>query len=712
MKIKIKFLLCAVACMAGVFPTVGQVLVETLSEGIYKLSVGKDSYTPFDLLADSSALSRNRGIASKPLPFDLSAIEISRSERGMQIAIPLGDREQLYGFGLQIGSFGQRGLKKRPVVNDYPLNNLGYTHAPQPFYVSTAGYGIVVNTSRYTTFLCGTGERKQKRTSADGAYKIGLSTDELYANREAGNYVYVDIEGARGIEIFVLQGDRLTDVMQRYNLLSGGGCLPPMWGLGLKYRVKSDFTATQVESLARYFREQRIPCDVIGLEPGWQTHAYSCSYVWDKGRFPRPEALLDTLHAQGYRVNLWEHAYVHELSPLYAPLYDHTGDFRVWQGLVPDFLDPEAVRLFAGYHQSLLDSGVDGFKLDECDNSNIGRGDSNWGFPDMTRFGSGIDGEQMHQLYGSLYLRVLSDLYRQNNRRSYFDYRSSGLFMSSYPSTLYSDTYNREEYAQMVANSGFSGLLWSPELRESASETELLRRLQLVLMSAQSVVNGWYLNMSPWLQYDVKLNTDSVRVASHEFLESTVRSLVETRMQLVPYLYSAFYDYFLSSVPPFRALVADYSLDEQTFGIDDQFLIGRELMAAPVTDDTQVRMVYFPEGEWYDLYTHEKYEGNRSYTLALPLDRLPLFVKGGAVVPLARPVQQVSGSTCFEVECLVFGDAPRSFSLYEDDGETCDYRNGRWGRVELSVDRRGKGRVKKENCRWNRYRIENWTFIK
>ena len=204
-------------------------------------------------------------------------------------------------------------------------------------------------------------------------------------------------------------------------------------------------------------------------------------------------------------------------------------------------------------------------------------------------------------------------------------YRSRGQGWYSYPSTLYSDTYNREEYAQMVANSGFSGLLWSPELRESASETELLRRLQLVLMSAQSVVNGWYLNMSPWLQYDVKLNTDSVRVASHEFLESTVRSLVEMRMQLVPYLYSAFYDYFLSGVPPFRALVADYSLDEQTFGIDDRFLIGRELMAAPVTDDTQVRMVYFPEGEWYDLYTHEKYEGNRSYTLALPLDRLPLL---------------------------------------------------------------------------------------
>lgn len=411
-------------------------------------------------------------------------------------------------------------------------------------------------------------------------------------------------------------------------------------------------------------------------------------------------------------VNLWEHAYVHETSPLYASLYNLSGNFLVWGGLVPDFVDHKAVELFTDYHQTLLDDGVDGFKLDECDNSNIGTGDSNWGFPDLTEFGSGIDGEQMHQLYGSLYLRSLCDLYKKNNRRSYFDYRSSGLFMSSYPATLYSDTYDRKQYVEMIANSGFSGLLWSPELRESGSETELLQRLQLVLLSAQAVVNGWYLDMPPWLQYKVDLNADSIKVDSHVFLENTVRSLVEMRMQLIPYLYAAFYDYYLWGIPPFRALVSDYSYDQECFAVSDQFLIGRELMAAPVIDNGSVREVYFPEGEWYDLYTHEKYIGNRTYTIELSLHCLPLFVKSGAILPLAKPVQQISGTTQFELECLVFGVSPRSFTLYEDDGLTFDYLKGEWSTMVLSVDRRGEGQVKKNGSRWNRYRIQNWKFIK
>ena len=686
------------------------VKTDSISDGIYKLSVGKDTFNPFDLMSDSSALSRNKGIPSKPLPFSLSDVKIRKTKRGIHIAVPLGQQEQLYGFGLQIGSFQQRGLKKRPIVNDYPLNNLGYAHAPQPFYVSTAGYGVVVNTSRHTTFLCGTNGLKKESAKLEDT-EIRLNTDDLYTDRAAEGYVFVDIEGASGVEVFILQGNDITNVMQRYNLLSGGGCLPPIWGLGLKYRVKSDFTANQVLDIARYFRKSSIPCDVIGLEPGWQTHAYSCSYVWDNGRFPRPKEMTDSLHDDGFRVNLWEHAYVNPASPLYEPLRAHSGNFLVWDGLVPDFLDSTAVNLYAGHHRRLLDDGVDGFKLDECDNSNIGKGDSNWGFPDMTEFGSGIDGEQMHQLFGSLYLRTLADLYQSNNLRTYFDYRSSGLFMSSYPATLYSDTYNRKEYVEMVANSGFTGLLWSPELRESKSEAELLRRLQLVLLSSQAVVNGWYLNMPPWLQYDVNLNTAGVYAESARFLEATVRSLVEMRMSLIPYLYAAFYDYYLKGIPPFRALVADYSGDGQAYSVNTQFMIGRNLMAAPISDDNFVRTVYFPEGEWYDLNTHEKYSGNKSYTIEMPLDRLPLFVKSGTILPLAKPVQHVSPSTVFELHCVVFGENVQPYTLYADDGHTFDFKRGGYGTMVLSVDPKSKkGRVK-NNSPIRRYLVKDWTFV-
>lgn len=147
-----------------------------------------------------------------------------------------------------------------PIVNDNPLNDLGYTHAPQTFYVSTKGYGILVNTARYTTFLCGSNQkiRQNARSTEGNKNKIALKTEELYENRSSGNKVFIDIPGAKGIEVFVITGPTLKDVVKRYNLLSGGGCLPPMWGLGFKYRVKGDAVRDSVMRFARYFREERF----------------------------------------------------------------------------------------------------------------------------------------------------------------------------------------------------------------------------------------------------------------------------------------------------------------------------------------------------------------------------------------------------------------------------------------------------------------------
>lgn len=688
----------------------GQVLTEQISDGIYKVSLGKDSFTPFELVSQNNALSRNVGVPTKKAPFKLEDIQVVKDERGVKIAVPLGDEEKLYGFGLQIGSFEQRGLKKKPIVNDYPLNTLGYTHAPQPFYVSTAGYGIVVNTSRYTTFLCGTNNLKQKQdANTDVNAKIKFNTSELYENKSSGNYVFIDVEGAPGVEIFIITGENITNVVQRYNLLSGGGCLPPLWGLGLKYRVKSDFNESNVENIANYFRVNNIPCDVIGLEPGWQTHAYSCSFVWENNRFPDPKRMIKSLSNSGFRVNLWEHAYTHPSSPLYKSLYDYSGDFLVWNGIVPDFANAQASHIFADYHKIFLDIGISGFKLDECDNSNIGKGDANWGFPDITQFPSGIDGEKMHQLFGSLYLKSLHELYKQNNNRTYFDYRSSGLFTSSYAATLYSDTYDRKEYIEMVANSGFSGLLWSPELRESRSETELLRRLQLSLMSAQAVVNGWYLSIPPWLQYDVNLNNSGVGHEKANYLEDCVRSLVNMRISLIPYLYSAFYDYYLKGIPPFRALVSDYSDDFNVYSISNQFLIGNGLMATPLGDDMNIRIVYFPEGEWYDIYSNKKYKGKNTYTIEFALDKLPLFVKSGTILPMAEPIQNISEDTIFNITCHVFDDNPIPFTLYADDGISFDYEKGNYDKIELSVNK-NKGRVNTKIGK--RYKIKAWKFIK
>ncbi|MFD2148567.1 TIM-barrel domain-containing protein [Mucilaginibacter antarcticus] len=308
----------------------------------------------------------------------------------------------------------------------------------------------------------------------------------------------MDIPGAKGGDVFIFNGPTLKTALQRYNLFSGGGAMPAMWGLGLQYRMKADSKQQDVYNMVSYFRDNHIPCDVFGLEPKWQTTAYSCSYVWNPEYFNSPQELIDKMKAQGIKLNLWEHAYINPASPIFGALAGAAGDYKVWNGLVPDFAGKTASSIFADYHKkAFVDQGIASFKMDECDNSNLSEGGAVWAFPDQTQFPSGIDGEQMHQQFGTLYFQTMYSNYKKSNKRSYFNIRSLNGFASSYPVSLYSDTYVHQEYIRMISNSGFSGLLWSPEVRESASVTELCRRTQTAILSSQTVFNSWYLKARP-----------------------------------------------------------------------------------------------------------------------------------------------------------------------------------------------------------------------
>ena len=107
---------------------------------------------------------------------------------------------------------------------------------------------------------------------------------------------------------------------------------------------------------AAQFRSLALPCDILGLEPGWQSRSYSCSYVWSE-RFPHHREMLKKLTGQGFHVNLWEHAFVNPASPVHDSLVPYSGDYLVWNGLVPDFSLDEASDIFAGYHKELCDEG-------------------------------------------------------------------------------------------------------------------------------------------------------------------------------------------------------------------------------------------------------------------------------------------------------------------------------------------------------------------
>lgn len=694
-------------------PAFSQVKVVTAEAGVQRIFYGTpDKFTPY-LFCESKPLSTQLAALPKgTLPFSIGDIKITVNARGTVIEIPLGDSEQLYGLGMQIGSFNQRGLKKRPIVNDNPLNDLGYTHGPTTFYLSNKGYGILINTARYTTFYCGTTHKLNSGT--DGAKGGGSSVKELYKNNaKAGGYVTVDVPGAKGIDIFVFAGPDIKTAMQRYNLFSGGGALPAIWGLGVKYRVKSEFNQSQVDAMAAYFRNNHIPCDVLGLEPRWQTAAYSCSYVWNNALFPAPGLFVDSMAKQGFHINLWEHAFTSPQSPLFNQLKTKAGDYMVWNGLVPDFADSSARNIFAGYHQRVFaDSAISGFKLDECDNSNISEGSATWSFPELSTFPSGISGEQMHQLYGLLYQKTMFSIYKKLNHRTYLDVRASNDFASSYPASLYSDTYDHNEYIRMVVTSGFSGMLWSPEVRESQSITDLMRRSQTAVLSAQTLFNSWYLQNPPWLQINIDKNNKGQLMDSAQIIEGEMRKLLQFRMSLVPYLYSAFADYHFKGIPPFRALVMDYPNDKNTFNVYNEYMIGNGILAAPLTAGEAQRAVYLPAGTWYDFNTNKKFEGGQTYTIQPTISQLPIFIKAGTILPLAQPVEHIAPGTTFNITCYVYGDADTNATLFEDDGTTFNYEQGIYNQLYVSW-KNGQGTVsKKGSFNNNLYNITGWQVVK
>ena len=688
--------------------------IEKIAPGVWKVTYGiPEQFKPSEFKEIPAIESMKYLVDDDIPPFDLKSIKFSITKRGCIAELNMDESEQLYGFGLQNNTFQQRGLRKEIRVNSLSTGNVGFSHAPVPFYVSTNGYGVLVNSSRYVTFYSGT---MNKLTESDKIKEarnteIATSTIDLYKTLgKKSDKMLIEVPSEQGMEIYIFDGPTIRESIQRYNLFSGGGCMLPTWGLGVKYRGKGDYSDVKTQNLANYFRENNIPCDMFGLEPGWQTEAYSCSYVWNNSLFADPDRFVSQMDSMGFKLNLWEHAYVLPTSPDFEPLRNKSCDFSVWNGLVPDFVDPEARKIFGDYHEkTLVNKGIMAFKLDECDAADYKDAANQWSFPEISRFPSGIDGEQMHQLFGLLYQKSLLDVFNKQNKRTLFDLRSSQAFASPYTSSLYSDMYNHHEFVRMISNAGFSGLLWTPEIRESKSSADLIRRTQTGVLSAHLVFNSWYLNNPPWLQYDSTKNNRNIFLPDAKELESKVRKLLELRMSLIPYLYAAFADYHFKGIPPFRALVVDYPNDTQVYKIDDEYMIGDGLLAAPFLDGASTRSVYFPEGNWYDFNTDQKYKGKKWYDIQMTLDQIPLFVKEGTILPLAKPVQFVTRNTQFEITCHTYGDKCLPARLFEDDSYNMDYQNDKFNWITLDWNGKIGKSTTKGNYKGNCYKIIGWT---
>jgi alpha-D-xyloside xylohydrolase len=628
--------------------------------GVWRATLGMpERFTPVSsrmMAPNEPAFEKLPRVEAAPLP----EISGQRIERGYVVHLPLHAGEQIYGFGLQFLSFAQRGKKKVVRVNADPKVDTGDSNAPVPFYVTTEGIGVLVDTARYANFYLGDAHPKATNPASLAAQADAPNDTHTVKGVEAG-LITVEVPHAGGADVYLFAGPTMLDAVKRYNVFSGGGVTPPDWGLGLWYRLDAQASDQEALDLARELRASGIPCDVIGLEPGWQSHAYSCTFVWDKDRFPDPEAFLRSTGEMHYKVNLWEHAFTNPASPLFPVLEPHSGNYGVWGGLVPDFAGAPAREAFGAYHGSeFVDKGVSGFKLDECDNSDYTGG---WSFPECSSFPSGVDGEQMHSVFGLLYQKTLWDEYRQRRQPTYCLVRSSGALAAPYPFVLYSDLYDHRQYIRALVNSGFSGLLWCPEVRQAASEEDLIRRLQSVVFSPLAQVDCWYIKNPPWKQFDRQKNNAGQLLPDWQRLQARCREIIGWRMQLIPYLQAAFALYAQDGTPPFRALALDAPQAQRLLDVDDQYMVGDRMMVAPLFAGESGRNVVLPQGDWHDFWTGEPVQSDTEIFVPATTERIPAYVKSGSVFPWADVGLFAGAPETRRITVRVYGDGSLPFTL-------------------------------------------------
>jgi alpha-glucosidase (family GH31 glycosyl hydrolase) len=659
--------------------------------GIWKTTVG----TPekISLLKAASVNANEVALGALPkagFPISRSEIDIKQIDHKLYLRFPLNRDEKLFGLGLNFKTVNQRGRVLNLHVDHYGDSDDGRSHAPVPFYVSSEGYGVLVDAARYMTVYAGIGVRTDTKNPP---VLYNRNTDKNWEAQPYSDAVEFLVP-AEGADIYIFAGPTPMNVVQRYNLMNGGGCLPPKWGLGFTQRVPTLYNQEQILNEVADFEKHDFPLDFIGLEPGWQSMAYPCSFEWDRTRYPNPQKLINVLASKGIMTNLWMNPYVSPKGSLYEKIKDLSGSHTVWNGIVPDITLPETREILKDhFFTHLLNLGVGGFKIDEVDGHDF------WLWPDVATFPSGTTAEQVRQIYGLAFQRMTAGWFKEKNQRTYGLVRASNAGASSLPYVIYNDYYSHRDFITALVNSSFIGVLWTPEVRASKSAEEWIRRMQSVCFSPMAMLNAWADGTKPW---------------SFSEVEKAVRDVANLRMQLLPYIYSTFAQYHFEGIPPFRAM---YLVDGFAFSsssskvkldgtdnpyamsikqdINDQYMMGDNLIVAPMFEGMTSRKVYLPAGKWYDFYTGEFVGENQVIEVTPGLDKIPLFVRNGGIIPMI-PVHRHAPEAGQKLilELRHYGDAEGSFNLYDDDGRTFNYEKGEYSFTQLSVKKDKKGMLK------------------
>lgn len=517
--------------------------------------------------------------------------------------LTIGVGESIYGLGERFTSF----VKNGQTVDMW--NADGGTGTEQsykniPFYVSNNRYGLFVNSSNKVSFEVGSEKVSRVQFSNPG----------------------------ESLEYFVVGGETIKDVLKNYTNLVGKPGLPPTWsyGLWLSTSFLTDYDEETVNQFVDGMVERDIPLEVFHFDCLWMEEFEWVNFTWDPRMFPDPEGMLSRLKAKGLKICVWINPYVAQKSIMFDEgmekgyfLKRENGDVWQWdkwqagQAIV-DFTNPEATKWYVDKLEALIDMGVDSFKTDFGER-----------IPTDCVYFDGSDPDYMHNYYTQIYNAVVYQLLERKlgKNEAVLFARSATVGGQKFPVHWGGD--NTADYPSMAESLraglsfGLSGFgYWSHDIGgfESGCQPDIYKRwTQFGLLSSHSRYHGSWEYKVPWL-------------FGEEAVEVT-RKFTKLKLSLMPYLIAESNYTHETGVPMMRAMIIDFEQDLNTHTLDRQYMLGSNLLVAPIFNEEGIVQFYVPNGgTWTNYLTGELYLGGKWYTQKYDYFGLPLLARPNSII--------------------------------------------------------------------------------
>ena len=505
-------------------------------------------------------------------------------------------------------------------------------------------------------------------------------------SKKDNTLAYETISGRKTYQ--VIAADSWTDLIGSYTDLTGKQPLPPRWALGNFSSRFGYHSQEEVEKTIRKFEEDKIPVDAIILDLYWfgkTIQGTLGNFDWDKDKFPNPTKMISDLNAKGVKTVLITEPFVLTTSSKWQEAVDKkilatdktgkpfTYDFYFGNTGLIDIFKPEGKDWFWNIYKNLIHQGVGGLWGD------LGEPEV---FPSKAITAKG-KADEVHNVYGHNWAKLVAEGYQKD-------------FPNQRPFILMRSGYSGSQRFGMIPWSGdvsrsWGGLQSQPEIAlQMGMQGMGYMHSDLGGFAGDYFDNELYIR---WLQYGVfqpifrphaQEEVASEPVYKDIVTKAKAKKQVELRYQLMPYNYTLAFDNNQKGTPLMRPLFFEEPTNTTLATISDNYLWGNDFLVAPIMkSNVTSASVYFPKNNnWFDFYSDQKYDAGTTKSVAVTEDRIPVFVRGGAFIPMIKTIQNTSSYSLSNFDLHYYFDEKTTASsgkLYNDDGTTAnDFEKGQY----------------------------------